>query len=177
VKRQGGGALMVILMIVGVLGAFFAVRALNGTAIGRDKVTASALAQARDALIGSAVMYRDTHSNEVPGHMLLPDMGSTRKSSAGEGVSGGNFGGNGSNVSALGRLPWGPGATGVARLPGECLGYCLGFLPDALKSRFMNWDTLGQLTHSPQRHTGRNPEQRRDEHQRPIAAVLRPARY
>lgn len=177
-KRQGGGALMVILMIVGVLGAFFAVRALNGTAIGRDKVTASALAQARDALIGSAVMYRDTHSNEVPGHMLLPDMGSTRNSSAGEGVSGGNFGGNGNNVSALGRLPWRTLGLPVLRDGhGECLWLLVsGSYQDALKSRFMNWDTLGQLDSFTSNGTpaGTLSSVGADDHQRAIAAVFAP---
>lgn len=56
-KRQHGAALLVMLMIVGVLGAFFAMRALTGVNAERDKVTATtlALAQARDALIGFAI--------------------------------------------------------------------------------------------------------------------------
>jgi len=59
-KHQRGAALLVILMIVGVLGAFFAMSALTGANADRDKVTATTLtlAQTRDALIGFAVTNR-----------------------------------------------------------------------------------------------------------------------
>lgn len=177
-KPQRGAALMVILLIVGVLATMFAIRVFNGSAIGRDKVTASALAQAKDALIGSAVMYRDTRPNEVSGHLLLPDMGSTRNSSAGEGVSGGNFTGNGSNVSALGRLPW--RTLGLPTLrdgQGECLWLLVsGSYQDAMKSRFLNWDTLGQIDPFTSNGTpaGTVSSVGTSEHQRPIAVVFAP---
>ena len=56
-KRQRGAALLVILMIAGLLGAFFAMRLLGGASAERDRVTAStlALAQVREALIGFAI--------------------------------------------------------------------------------------------------------------------------
>ena len=56
-KRQRGAALLVILMIAGLLGAFFAMQLLGGASAERDKVRASTLAltQANDALIGFAM--------------------------------------------------------------------------------------------------------------------------
>ncbi len=56
-KSQRGVALLVILMIAGVMGAFFALRAFNSAGAERDKVTATtqALAQANDALLGFAI--------------------------------------------------------------------------------------------------------------------------
>ncbi len=54
-KRHRGAALLVILMIVGVLGAFFAIQTLTKLNAAQDNTTATNLAQAREALIGFAL--------------------------------------------------------------------------------------------------------------------------
>ena len=178
-RTQRGAALLVILLVVGVLGAFFALRAFNA-GVNRDKITIAALAQAKDALIGSAVIYRDTHSTEVPGLLLLPDMGSTRNSANGEGVSGGAFTGP-SNVrylGAVGRLPW--RTLGLAPLrdgAGECLWYAVsGTYQDAFQSQFVNWDTLGQFETFTSDGTpaGTVSMVGANAHRRPVAVVFAP---
>lgn len=178
-RTQRGAALLVVLLVAGVLGAFFALRAFNA-GVDREKSTTAALAQAKDALIGSAATYRDTHPTEVPGLLLLPDMGSTRNSANGEGVSGGAFTGP-SNVrylGAIGRLPW--RTLGLAPLrdgAGECLWYAVsGTFQDAFQSRFVNWDTLGQFETFTSDGTpaGTVSAVGANAHRRPVAVVFAP---
>lgn len=176
--RQRGSALLLILLLLGVVGAFFAVRTLNEVAIERDKVTAAALAQAKDALIGYAVSYRDTHAGEVNGHLPLPDLGSNVNTFADEGRTAGNFAGNAVNLSALGRLPW--RTLGIAPLrdsKGECLWLAVaGSFQEAQKSPYMNWDTLGHWdTFQSDGTAAGTVSNLASAHQRPAAAVFSPA--
>jgi len=138
VKRQGGGALMVILMIVGVLGAFFAVRALNGISAERDKVTVAALAQAKDALLGYAATYRDTHANQMFGFLPCPDTNNDGNAEASCGLT---------DESTVGRLPWRTlGLPPLRDSAGECLWYAVsGRAKDMPKTSVFNWDTTGQF--------------------------------
>lgn len=144
-KHQRGAALLVILMIVGVLGAFFAVRALNGLTAERDRVTAAALAQAKDALIGYAVTYRDTHPDAVTselnkpfGYLPCPDTNNDGIAELTCGLK---------DVSVTGRLPW--KTLGLAPLrdsAGECLWYAVsGRAKNSANTDVLNWDTLGQF--------------------------------
>ncbi len=146
-KRQEGAALLVLIMILVVAASFLMLKALNTSHIGRDKITSAALAQAKDALIGWAITYSDTHSSEVNGYLLLPDLGSSRNTTPEEGITAGNFPGNSNNTSVVGRLPW--KTLGLAPLrdgSGECLWYAVsGTYQDQEKTQFMNWDTLGQF--------------------------------
>ena len=144
-KRQRGAALMIILMIAGVVAAFFAVRALNGANTERDKVTAAALAQAKDALIGFASTYRELHADvgnnqEKPfGYLPCPD---TNNDGIAEPTCGAM------NVSVIGRLPWRTlGLPPLRDSAGECLWYAVSGRAKNNPSTnvAMNWDTLGQL--------------------------------
>jgi hypothetical protein len=144
-NRQRGAALMIILMIAGVLAAFFAVRALNGTNIERDKVTTAALAQAKDALIGYAATYRELHADignnqEKPlGYLPCPDTNN-------DGIAEPNCGAM--NVSVIGRLPWRTlGLPPLRDSAGECLWYAVSGRAknNPSTNAAMNWDTLGQL--------------------------------
>lgn len=83
-RRENGVALLIILTIIGLGAAFMLVSALNkaNSQIGRDQVTAAALAQAKDELIGYAVANMAT-----PGGLPFPDR-----------VSDGNYDGNGDCV-------------------------------------------------------------------------------
>lgn len=137
-KRQRGAALMVILLIAGVLAAFFAVRALNGANTERDKVTAAALAQAKDALIGFAATYRDTHPGQMFGFFPCPDTNNDGNAEPSCGLI---------NVSVVGRLPWRTlGLPPLRDSAGECLWYAVsGWAKDNPKVGLINWDTTGQF--------------------------------
>lgn len=136
-KRQHGAALMIMLLILGVMGAFMAIRTLNGLQSARDQITAQALAQAKDALIGYAVTYRDTHPNQVFGYLPCPDTDNNGFEP--------NCGSK--DVTFIGRLPWKTlGLPPLRDSAGECLWYAVsGRAKNNPNTDAMNWDTLGQL--------------------------------
>lgn len=179
-SRQRGAALLIILAIIGLGAAFLLVAALNkaNKQIDQDKNSAAALAQAKEALIGYAATYGNTHPSEVNGYLLLPDLGSSRNTSAGEGVSAGNFAGNAANLSVVGRLPW--KTLGLAPLRdgnGECLWYAIsGAFQDAQKTVPLNWDTLGQFDTFTSNGTpaGTLSTVGTNYHQRPAAVIFAP---
>ncbi|BBJ00202.1 hypothetical protein FGKAn22_18940 [Ferrigenium kumadai] len=144
--RQRGAALMVMLVIL-VLGlAATLVSSLNSASLRseRQAKTAAALAQARDALIGYAITYGDTHPGAVHGYLPCPNQaGGTL--GATEGIASVSCGGK--NISQIGRLPW-----KTLDLPplrdgnGECLWYAVsGAYKNNTATDLMNWDTNGQL--------------------------------
>jgi type II secretory pathway pseudopilin PulG len=92
--KQHGAALMVMLVIMIVGGAAILVSSLSSSSlqIARDKTTADALAQAKDALIGKAITY-----NDYPGSLPCPDTDN-------DGVS--DAGGASECPNYIGRLPW-----------------------------------------------------------------------
>lgn len=119
----------------------------NNTQIDRDKITAAALAQAKDALIGYAATYKDTHPH-VPfylnGYLPNPDMGPGAST---EGTTSGSFSGNNKDYSAIGKIPW--KTLGVSPLrdgQGECLWYVIsGRYKNNPQTSTLNWDTQGQI--------------------------------
>jgi hypothetical protein len=135
--------IMMIILVLGVVTVL--VSSFNSSAVNieRDKTTAQALAQAREALIGYAVTYADTHSNTVPGYLPCPDRSGTG-GSTGEGSSDTC---SGTDISTLGRLPW--RTLGLEPLRdgyGECLWYAVsGTYQNNPKTDMMNWDTRGLL--------------------------------
>ncbi|HEX5338631.1 MAG TPA: hypothetical protein VFW53_09355 [Gallionella sp.] len=106
----------------------------------RQAQTAAALAQAKDALIGYAITYGDTHANSVPGYLPCPDAGTGI-----EGDAAGSCGGK--NISQLGRLPWKKlGLPPLRDSNGECLWYAVaGTYKNNTATDLMNWDTNGLL--------------------------------
>lgn len=142
--QQHGAALMLMLLIM-VLGvAAILASPFNSASIKteQNKNTALALAQAREALLGFAVIYAETHSGQVAGYLPCPDI----DSSNGEGSSKLSCGNK--NVSTLGRLPW-----RTLDLPplrdgnNECLWYAVsGTYKDNPKTGLMNWDNNGLLS-------------------------------
>ena len=161
--RQRGAALLILLAILS-LGVIFAlVAGLNRSAAalaqGRAQKTATALAQAKEALIAYAVTYKDTHDDPVnskyyvPGYLPCPDLGS----SSSEGVAAlscPQFGPS-SLVSVIGRLPWKTlGLEALKDGSGECLWYAVSgtyknssnvVSGNTTTSNMMNWDTNGQF--------------------------------
>ncbi len=149
---QRGAALMIMLVIMVMGAATVLVSSLNssGLRIERDKITAGALAQAKDALIGYAATYRDTHPSQVHGYLPCPDTDGSNglqpegSAESGSGSPCANVSTN-QNVSVMGRLPW----KTLDLLPlrdgnGECLWYAVsGTYKSLPKTDMMNWDING----------------------------------
>lgn len=99
---------MMVIMVLGT--AAFLTSSLNSTSllIARDKVTADALAQAKEALIGYAVKVQVSNSTSCipnctrPGDLPCPDTNDDGVSES----SCGNASGSTGQTSRLGRLPW-----------------------------------------------------------------------
>lgn len=131
-----------VIVIMGIAAALVSSLSVTALRNAREENTAVALAQAREALIGYAITYGDTHTGQVHGYLPCPDT----NGSNGEGSS--PLGSCGSkNVSQLGRLPW--RTLGLAPLrdgDGECLWYAVsGTYKNNPQTGLMNWDTNGQL--------------------------------
>lgn len=146
-QTQRGGALLVMLVILvmGITTVF--ITSLSSTSIQnrRNHSTAESLARAKEALIGYALTYGDTHTG-AHGYLPCPDMdGTAGGSSPYEGTSEtcGNLG-----EPSLGRLPW-----RTLDLPalfdgsGECLWYAVSgkYKNNPASSSTMNWDNTGDL--------------------------------
>ena len=141
-NSQSGGALLVMLVIlvIGITTAF--VTSLSSTAINnkRNQTTAEALAQAKEALIGYAVTYGDTHPGKTHGYLSCPDLGSLAEGTApSECALGG--------TNELGRLPWRTlGLPALFDGAGECLWYAVsGNYGNKSLGLTMNWDAPVQL--------------------------------
>ncbi|MEO6976440.1 MAG: hypothetical protein ABI144_11310 [Gallionella sp.] len=133
--RQRGAALMVMLVIMIVGAAAILVSSLSSAALknARDKTTAEALAQAKDALIGRAVS--DT---TVPGSLPCPD-------STGNG-SADLFSGN-QCPTYIGKLPWKTlGLPDLRDGSGEELWYALSINFRDVTTSVVNSDTPGTIS-------------------------------
>lgn len=139
--KQRGAALMVMLVIVVIGIAAALVGSLSATALRttRQETTAATLAQAKEALIGYAITYGDTHPGEVHGYLPCPDT----DASNGEGSSKLSCGSK--NISVMGRLPWKTLGLSILRDgDGECLWYAVsGTYKNNSKTDLMNWDNNG----------------------------------
>jgi type II secretory pathway pseudopilin PulG len=142
--KQHGAALLIMLIILVVGIATVLVNSLTSSTVktARQEKTAAALAQARDALIGYAITYGDTHTTppEVHGYLPCPDT-----SSGSEGVAVSSCGVP--DVNSIGKLPWATLDLSALRDgDGECLWYAVsGTYKSAQKTSLMNWDTNGLL--------------------------------
>ncbi len=132
----------IVIVVMGIAAALVGTLSITTLRNARQENTVIALAQAKEALIGYAITYGDTHTGQVHGYLPCPDI----NGSNGEGSS--PLGSCGSkNVSQLGRLPW--RTLGLAPLrdgDGECLWYAVsGTYKNNPQTGLMNWDTNGQL--------------------------------
>lgn len=141
-ESQHGSAILIILTIIGLGAAFMLVSALNkaNSQIGRDKITAAALAQAKDALIGYAASV-DISGTKRPGDLPCPD-----NHPPGDALEGTPS--TPCNASALGRLPW--KTLGLADLrdsAGERLWYAISTnFKNNTRTGTLNSDTNGTIT-------------------------------
>ena len=158
--RQSGAALLIMLALISVVIVYAVVSGLNRSAASlaqaRAQKTATALAQAKEALIAYAVTYGDdaSHTKRVPGFLPCPDTGSDPEGEAAS--SCGSF-----VVSVMGRLPWKTlGLDALKDGSGECLWYAVSGTyksnpngmtnnnagaGSATSNNMMNWDTNGQF--------------------------------
>jgi type II secretory pathway pseudopilin PulG len=134
--RQQGAALMilVVILIVGVAALFIGELKSSSLQIARDKITADALAQAKDALLGYAVSDPNR-----PGELPCPDIDNDGMVTMAD-YSGSNC------QSLIGRLPW-----KTLKLPdlrdgsGEHLWYAITDAFHANGSAIINSNTKGAL--------------------------------
>lgn len=157
----------------------------------RAQKTNAALAQARDALIGYALQYRDQKAAQDPqvlgvmyGYFPLPDLGSSRNSNAidtdcyqKEGCQAYNYNFPDPALSdtVIGRFPWRSLGTGPLRDGhGECLWYAVSGSHQSIKLMTpMNWDTLGQLDYV-KLDAGALVAEQVAAHSRPVAIIFSP---
>jgi hypothetical protein len=144
---QRGAALMVMLIILIIGAAAIFVASLNSSALQtkHDEITADALAQAKEALIGYAVKVQISSSNSAnqprPGELPCPDMHVPGNSQ--EGTPSTPCNGN-----ALGRLPWKTlGLPDLRDGSGERLWYAVSTnFKNSPRSGTLNSDTPGTIS-------------------------------
>ena len=141
--KQQGVALLIMITLLASAIATVTINALNNdnSQISRDQITTAALAQAKEALIGYAITYGDTHAAQVHGYLPCPDQAGGNPEGSAEPTCGSQ------DVSQLGRLPWRTLDLGALRGgDGECLWYAVsGNYKNNPKTGLMNWDTNGLL--------------------------------
>lgn len=143
--KSKGSALMLILIILGLATALLVGALKSNPQIERDKITADALAKAKDALIGDTVSQLPITS---AGYLRLPDLGfGPIVTTLSEGNAAPNFAGNATDYSVIGKVPWknlgiAPSRDGQ----GECLWYVVsGRFKKSPTTAVLNWDTQGQI--------------------------------
>ncbi len=137
-KKQQGGALLIMLVIAVTMSGFAVLKFLNNNRVARDKVTTNALMQAKEALIGYAATYQDRNPNDVFGYLPCPD-------SDNDGIAETSCGTQ--NVSVIGHLPWKTlGLPPLRDGSRTCLWYAVsGRAKENPKTTVLNWDTIGQF--------------------------------
>jgi hypothetical protein len=147
-RRERGSALLIILALIGIGAAFLLVSALNkaNQQIERDKITAAALAQAKEALIGYAASVAFSSGPcgtdcARPGELPCPDnwpQGSVNEGSPTTPCTG----------NAIGRLPWKKlGLPDLRDAAGERLWYAVSTnYKDSPRVFPLNSDTPGTIS-------------------------------
>jgi len=194
-RKQHGFLLIALLALLAMGGLYFFISNLTPEAIAtlRKAKTDTALVQAREALIGYVIRYRESNPEtgtnalkEVYGYFPLPDLGSARNLNnlTGtvcegnlEGCEALNFTGNGANVTVIGRFPWRTLGTGPLRDGhGECLWYAVSGSHQRMQQAAppMNWDTLSQLNVVVANGAAAMKDAITSAHDRPIAVIFSP---
>jgi type II secretory pathway pseudopilin PulG len=148
-RKQQGAVLMVMLVIIIIGSAAFLVTSLNNSSqqIQRDKITADALAQAKEALISYAasvqISYSTASNQPRPGDLPCPDTNDDGIAEPSCGDAAGS-----SQTSRLGRLPW--KTLGIPELrdsTGEHLWYAVSNnFKNNTRTATLNSDTPGTIT-------------------------------
>ena len=161
-RNESGAALLLFTVLVVIAALAWLVNNVMSETVARRRAqkTEAALAQAREALLGYAMTFRDEQNrikiaagqlpdNYVYGYLPLPDLGSgsnTNVSCRDEGCDA-NLSGVALNKTIVGRFPW--RLFGIAPLrdgDGECLWYIVSGSHQRIeKITPMNSDTPGQI--------------------------------
>jgi type II secretory pathway pseudopilin PulG len=189
VRKQRGFVLIALVALLVMGGLYFFISNLSPEVIEaqRQEKTSAALVQAREALIGYAVRFREEqlktgNSGVVYGHLPLPDLGNTRNNNIGcteEGCDAALALPPGSvalNYTVIGRFPWRTLGTGPLRdSNGECLWYAVsGSHQRAVQTSPMNWDTLSHLEIRIANGTAAMISAINSAHDQPIAVIFSP---
>ena len=138
--KQRGVALLLILFIAITLGLAFIFKGMDaGTEnSARSQRTQEVLAQAKDALIGYAATYRESHASQVFGYLPCPDINN-------DGYDDGSCGN--ASETIIGRLPYKTlGLPDLRGADGECLWYIVsGSHKNSPPTEPLNWDSRGQI--------------------------------
>lgn len=173
-NRQNGFALLVLVVLLGLAAIFVVVDRLNAAAVLREysQTDRVVLTQAKEALVGYAATYRDTHSSVPPpvfGYLPCP-------ASDGNGIAASSCGSGAS--AAIGFLPF-----RTLNLPdlrdsaGECLWYAVsGRVKNSPAQLPLNWDVQGQFTITKGAATGPVLATPNPLDGGPIAVVIAPGR-
>lgn len=185
-RNERGFLLLALVALLAIGGLYFFISNISPELMQarRQKQTSEVLTQAREALTGYAVRYREDQlksgtSGVVYGYLPLPDLGTSRNNNAGcaeEGCDAANFAGNGLNVTVIGRFPWRTMGTGPLRdSNGECLWYAVsGSHQRIQRNPLMNWDTLSQLEVKVANGTNAMVSAISSAHDQPIAVIFSP---
>lgn len=146
-RKSQQGAALVVVTIIGIGAAALLVSALGkaNSQAARDRITASALAQAKEALIGYAAGVILTAAGASrPGDLPCPD---TNDDGVAE-TSCGNASGSTGQASRLGRLPWKSlGLPDLRDGSGERLWYAVSNnFKKSTRTAKLNSDTFGTIT-------------------------------
>jgi hypothetical protein len=183
---QSGFVLIALIALLAMGGLYFFISNLSPELMRarHQQKTDEALTQAREALMGYAIRFREDQlktgtAGLVYGYLPLPDLGSSRNNNTGcteEGCDAANFAGNAPNISAIGRFPWRTLGTGPLRdSHGECLWYAVsGSHQRIQRGSPMNWDTLSQMDVVVANGTAAMVSAVASAHDRPIAVIFSP---
>jgi len=138
--RQGGYALimMLVVLIVGSLYSLANRMDQISQRWGQNAATTQALATAKEALLAYALTYRDTHSDEVPGYLICPDVdGDGSADTCGA-----------QDETVVGLLPYKTlGLSDLRDSDGNCLWYAVSgnYKNNPKSAAPLNWDTRGLI--------------------------------
>ncbi len=160
-RAARGFVLITLIALLTIGGLYFFISNLSPEILraNTQQKTDKALTQARDALLGYALQYREyqagTGTDSVYGYLPLPDLGEAQNQNsalvnspcASEGCAKLNPAGLATGHTYIGRFPWRTLGTEPLRDGhGECLWYIVsGSHRSLANAGTMNWDTLGQI--------------------------------
>ncbi|MBX3648078.1 MAG: hypothetical protein KF766_10490 [Rhodocyclaceae bacterium] len=188
--KQRGAALLIFFLLLVMAGLGYLVSGLSpeSVEVRRAQQNQEALLQAREALIGYALQYREQQlaqgqPDRVYGYLPLPDLGhnpsnwTDRNNNPGckaEGCDAANFAGNALNTTVIGRLPWRTlGLEPLRDGHGECLWYAVsGSHQRQQLVSPMNWDSLSHLDIVVADGTAALTSVLASAHDRPVAVIF-----
>lgn len=189
-RKQRGAALLIFFLLLVMAGLGYLVSGLSpeSVEVRRAQQNQEALLQAREALIGYALQYREQQlaqgqPDRVYGYLPLPDLGhnpsnwTDRNNNPGckaEGCDAANFAGNALNTTVIGRLPWRTlGLEPLRDGHGECLWYAVsGSHQRQQLVSPMNWDSLSHLDIVVADGTAALTSVLASAHDRPVAVIF-----